>query len=316
MEEQRRQDALRSRQAGDLAGLERAHNEELAELNRQWDERQKLQAEAFENQEKELRETHEFEMKEYREEQERRQPFRPKWSPQLLNHRKIEHTFVRQRRYEEAAATKQVADAMEAEEEPKLRRERLAPLAALEEKLAQRQRAEMEAHEMRVRNGWKEFAKQRAVAQQVVTQRYQNLRRDLEAGHQLEVTHVLVTSVQRMQNLRRPSLALSPRGSSGQVVLPPLVATSGLGSAASPRRVVATSSSSSVSSSSSSKGARQPSAGPGAAQASSLSGSTAVPALGGADMKMALNSSSKGSASLGLGNAGRPSARALAMRRG
>merc|ERR1719506_1676328 len=77
-------------------------------------------------------------------------PYRPKFSKELLNSRKIQETLAKMKQYSEAHKIKLKADRLEEVEMEKLRQQHAHKLAAQEMQFAQRQQAELQALEKRV----------------------------------------------------------------------------------------------------------------------------------------------------------------------
>merc|ERR1712167_521547 len=107
------------------------------------------------------------------------QPYRPKFSKELLNTRKIQETLAKMKQYSEAHKIKLKADHLEQVELEKLRSEHANKLAAQEMQFAQRQTAELAALEKRI-----ETARQQDLER--LLQRYQNVKSELEAQQNIE----------------------------------------------------------------------------------------------------------------------------------
>merc|ERR1712167_266725 len=114
------------------------------------------------------------------------QPYRPKFSKELLNTRKIQETLAKMKQYSEAHKIKLKADHLEQVELEKLRSEHAHKLAAQEMQFAQRQTAELNALEKRIETARQEHKIQRQQDLERLLQRYQNVKSELEAQQNIE----------------------------------------------------------------------------------------------------------------------------------
>mmetsp|Transcript_4858 Transcript_4858/g.9129 ORF Transcript_4858/g.9129 Transcript_4858/m.9129 type:complete len:291 (+) Transcript_4858:1-873(+) len=105
---------------------------------------------------------------------------RPKFSPELLNLRKIQSTLAKQKSYHDAHQAKLKADSLEAVELTKLDRQHQKKMAVQEEKLACKQHQELDALRHRVNAGRDEHRRQRQAELERVLMRYQNVKTALE----------------------------------------------------------------------------------------------------------------------------------------
>merc|ERR1711957_1017312 len=103
-EENRQKEAMRSRQITERLGVEEAHMMEFQQLNAIWDMKKK----------------HAQELARFKEKLQKSQPYRPKFSKELLNTRKIQETLAKMKQYSEAHKIKLKADGLEEIELEKL----------------------------------------------------------------------------------------------------------------------------------------------------------------------------------------------------
>merc|ERR1711990_952604 len=185
-EENRQREAMKSRQITELLGVEEAHMMEFQQFNAIWDKKM----EEFEMNAKELidnmRKKHANELFRFKEKLQKSQPYRPKFSKELLNTRKIQETLAKMKQYAEAHEIKTKADRLEQAELEKLRSQHAHKLAAQEMQFAQRQEAELSTLMKRIDTAEQEHKIQRQQDLERLLQRYQNVKGELEAQQNLE----------------------------------------------------------------------------------------------------------------------------------
>jgi len=179
-------EAMRSRQITELLGVEEAHMMEFQQFNAIWDKKM----EEFEMNAKELidnmRKKHANELFRFKDKLQKNMPYRPKFSKELLNSRKIQETLAKMKQYSEAQKVKLKADRLEEVEMEKLRAQHAHRLAAQEMQFAQRQQAELQALEKRVDTARQEHKIQRQQDLERILQRYQNVKSELAAQQKIE----------------------------------------------------------------------------------------------------------------------------------
>merc|ERR1711990_353587 len=185
-EENRQREAMRSRQITERLGVEEAHMMEFQQFNAIWDKKM----EEFEMNAKELidnmRKKHANELFRFKDKLQKNLPYRPKFSKELLNTRKIQETLAKMKQYAEAHKVKLKADHLEQVELDKLRQQHAHKLAAQEMQFAQRQQAELQALEKRIETARQEHKIQRQQDLERLLQRYQNVKSELEAQQNIE----------------------------------------------------------------------------------------------------------------------------------
>lgn len=184
-EENRRREAMRSRQIAERLGVEEAHMLEFQQFNMIWDKKmQEYEAHAEELVET-MKERHGAELRDYQRRLMAKQ-VRPKYSKDLLNLRKIQETLAKQKDYGEAHKMKLKADALEAWELEKWHGERQKDLLQKEQKFKVAKEQELVALQKRIQTGREEQKKQRHLDLERLLQRYQNVKAELEAQQNLE----------------------------------------------------------------------------------------------------------------------------------
>merc|ERR1712010_355263 len=185
-EANRQKESMRSRQITERLGVEEAHMMEFQQFNAIWDKKM----EEFKANAKQLvdnmKKKHSNELFRFKEKLQKSQPYRPKFSKELLNTRKIQETLAKMKQYAEAHKIKIKADRLEQAELEKLRSQHAHKLAAQEMQFAQRQEAELQALEKRIETARQEHKIQRQQDLERLLQRYQNVKSELEAQQKIE----------------------------------------------------------------------------------------------------------------------------------
>merc|ERR1711935_647282 len=160
-EENRQREAMKSRQITEKLGVEEAHMMEFKQFNAIWDKKM----EEFDMNAKQLtdnmRKKHANELFRFKDKLTKSVPYRPKFSKELLNSRKIQETLAKMKQYAEAHKVKLKADHLEQVELEKLRSQHAHKLAAQEMQFSQRQTSELSALEKRIETAHQEHKIQR-----------------------------------------------------------------------------------------------------------------------------------------------------------
>jgi hypothetical protein len=122
-EENRRREAMRSRQIAERLGVEEAHMLEFQQFNKVWDEKMQMYEENAANLMANLKARHKGSLQEFQETLISK-PLVPKFSKELLNLRKIQQHLAHQKDYAEAHKMKLKADSLEGWELEKQQNER------------------------------------------------------------------------------------------------------------------------------------------------------------------------------------------------
>jgi len=184
-EENRRREAMRSRQIAERLGVEEAHMLEFQQFNMIWDRKMTEYETHAEELVEAMKERHAAELRDYQRKLMGKQ-IRPKFSKDLLNLRKIQETLAKQKDYAEAHKIKLKSDALEAWELEKWHSERQQDLLQKEAKFKFNKQQELIALQKRIQTGREEQKKQRHLDLERLLQRYQNVKAELEAQQNLE----------------------------------------------------------------------------------------------------------------------------------
>ncbi|KAF0772175.1 hypothetical protein AaE_002337 [Aphanomyces astaci] len=199
-EENRRKEAMRSRQIAERLGVEEAHMLEFQQFNLVWDRKMEEYERNVDELVASMRDRHQGELLEFQQKLLEKQ-IKPKFSKELLNLRKIEEHLARQKDYSEAHKMKLKSDALEAWEMEKWRNSKQQEMFQREIKFKQRQRQELEALQKRIQSGREEQKKQRQLDLERLLQRYQNVKAELQQQQNLErirIEKFSLTTTQRV----------------------------------------------------------------------------------------------------------------------
>jgi len=184
-EENRRKEAMRSRQLAERLGVEEAHMLEYQQFNMDWDRKMgdyELRAsEIVET----MRDRHKSELKDFQQNLLQKQQ-RPKFSRELLNLRRIQEHLAKQKDYTEAHKIKLKCDALEAWELEKWKNQKQQEMFQREAKFKHQKQQELIALQKRLQSGREEMKKQRELDLERLLQRYRNVKNELEAQQNLE----------------------------------------------------------------------------------------------------------------------------------
>ncbi|KAJ1457369.1 hypothetical protein M885DRAFT_515453 [Pelagophyceae sp. CCMP2097] len=184
-EENRRKEAMRSRQIAERLGVEESHMLEFQQFNGVWDRKmQDYEQHAFQLVEA-MKERHAAELRDFQAALLQRQA-RPKFSRELLNLRRIQEHLARQKDYAEAHKIKLKCDALEAWELEKWSSAKQHEMFQREAQFKHQKSQELSALTKRVHTGREEQKKQRQMDLERLLQRYQNVKAELEAQQNLE----------------------------------------------------------------------------------------------------------------------------------
>eukprot|EP00960_Hanusia_phi_P047405 758388-Hanusia_phi.AAC.6 len=220
-EENRRREAMRSRQIAERLGVEEAHMLEFQQFNALWDKRMAEFEQKSADLEEAMKERHGTELMEYIRNAQSEPLRKPKFSKELLNLRRIQQTLAKQKEYAEAHKIKLKADNLEAFELEKMRNQHQMRLSNVVEKFKAKQTSELQALRKRVQTGREEQKKQRQLDLERLLQRYQNVKSELESQQNIE----RIRAEKFMSyHLNSKTTSLSPtanrQNSSGSIGLP------------------------------------------------------------------------------------------------
>lgn len=184
-EESRQKEAMRARQIGEMLGIEETHMLEFQQFNSSWDAKMKENENKAEGLISIMKERHEKEFEEFQTKLQSKQQ-KPKFSTELLNYRKIEEHLVKSKDYNEAHKTKVKADELESIETERWIKRKRKDMARQENQFKHTKQQELSALLKRIQAGKEEQKKQRKIALERLLQRYQNIKKELEAQQNLE----------------------------------------------------------------------------------------------------------------------------------
>ncbi|KAJ8613954.1 hypothetical protein CTAYLR_008784 [Chrysophaeum taylorii] len=184
-EENRRKEAMRSRQIAERLGVEEAHMIEFQQFNMIWDKKMAEYEQHAGELVEGMKDRHATELRDFQSNLLQRQT-RPKFSRELLNLRRIQEHLARQKDYTEAHKIKLKCDALEAWELEKWQNSKQQEMYQREAKFKQQKQQELVALQKRVQTGRGEQKKQRQMDLERLLQRYQNVKSELEAQQNLE----------------------------------------------------------------------------------------------------------------------------------
>merc|ERR1712185_88069 len=179
IEENRRKEAMCSRQIAERLGVEEAHMLEFQQFNMVWDKKMTEYERHAEELVEAMKERHAAELRDFQSNLLQKQQ-RPKFSRELLNLRKIQEHLAKQKDYTEAHKIKLKCDALEAWELEKWQNSKQ------QAKFQHQKQQELIALQKRIHTGREEQKKQRQMDLERLLQRYQNVKSELEAQQNLE----------------------------------------------------------------------------------------------------------------------------------
>ena len=184
-EANRRRESMKSQHARDRMRVEDEHLLEYQKFNAQWDQKNKEFDEQSLHQLNTMKERHLEELKEFQQRLLEKMQ-KPKWSPVLLDYRKIEEHLAKSKKYSEAQKFKSKADLLEAKEIEQWNRMKQTEMLHHENKFKAAKRQELNALQKRINAGRDEMRKRRQLTLERIMQRYTNTMCELGASQRLE----------------------------------------------------------------------------------------------------------------------------------
>jgi len=185
-EENRRREAMRSRQIAERLGVEEAHMLEFQQFNVVWDKKMRDYEQHQQELTQAIKERHSQELADWQKKMITSSQKRIKFSQELLNLRVIQERLAKNKDYQQAALMKARADNLEAFELEKLGNKKQQDLYVKEQRFKDRQKIELESLLKRIQTGREEQKKQRQLDLERLLQRYKNVKSELEAQQNLE----------------------------------------------------------------------------------------------------------------------------------
>lgn len=184
-EANRRRESMKSQHARERMRVEDEHLLEYQKFNTQWDQKSKEFDEQSLHQLNTMKERHLEELKEFQQRLLEKMQ-KPKWSPVLLDYRKIEEHLAKSKKYSEAQKFKSKADLLEAKEIEQWNRMKQTEMLHHENKFKAAKRQELNALQKRINAGRDEMRKRRQLTLERIMQRYTNTMCELGASQRLE----------------------------------------------------------------------------------------------------------------------------------
>lgn len=181
-EENRKRESMKAQQIKERLGVEEAHMLEYQQFNSQWDKKYNDYEEQCINQMNAMKERHLQELKEFQQKLLEKQQ-KPKFSPVLLNYRKIEEHLARSKNYNDAHTVKAKADSLEAKELEQWNKKKQKEMFQQESQWKAAKRQELSALQKRIKMGKEEQRQSRDIALKKLMQRYRNVSNELSASH-------------------------------------------------------------------------------------------------------------------------------------
>ena len=184
-ENNRRDEALRSRQVAQLLGIEEAHMLEFQSFNVMWDRTMREYEDRAGELLEAMRQRHELDARELRAKNAAALA-NIKPSPMLLDLRRIEQTLAKQGEYAEAHKVKVRADRQAESERERAAAEREQHLSKSEQAFTHRQNQEVAALRQRIQAGAEEQRVARQQDLERLLRRYRNIKAELESQQKAE----------------------------------------------------------------------------------------------------------------------------------
>lgn len=184
-EANRRRESLKSQHERERVRVEDEHLMEYQKFNTQWDQKGREFDEQCQHQLNSMKERHLEELKEFQQKLLEKMQ-KPKWSPVLLDYRKIEEHLAKSKKYGEAHKYKSKADLLEAKEIEQWNRMKQNEMLHHENKFKSVKRQELNALQKRIKAGRDELKKRRQLTLEQLMQRYTNTMCELSASQRIE----------------------------------------------------------------------------------------------------------------------------------
>ncbi|KRX10293.1 hypothetical protein PPERSA_09677 [Pseudocohnilembus persalinus] len=186
--EKRNKNELKFRHISEKSEIERAHVAEFNEFNQFWDEKMREFDEDALKVEEQTIERQQIELQQFVQELERSIPLAPKDTAEQLNLKKMEESLAKQQEYMEAHKVQQQILALEKDEYQKWIHQRQKKIQNLVTQLQTRQKNELNALRQRIQSGQEEQRKVRSLELEKLLQKYQNVRKELDASQTSEAS--------------------------------------------------------------------------------------------------------------------------------
>lgn len=211
-EEKRQQKAIIARHIAERQDVQLAHSMQFNEFNSSWDkymEEYDIMAQTYIQQ---MTERHAVILLEFQKALRSELASKPpKWSRELLDWRRRQHTMARSKHYAEAQKIRKVADQAEEKERRDMEQAQAVVFARKEAKFRQQQQSELHALLKRIEARRKEHIKQRDLDSKRLLQRNRNVQAVLESKQAVE-TQKLFAEIKKQLMSSTSSHSMSKSG--------------------------------------------------------------------------------------------------------
>ena len=210
-EQVRQQKAVLARQLAERQDVQLAHNMQFSDFNAAWDKYMEDYDNMAQMYIQQMTERHALVLLEYQKQLRHELSGKPpKWSRELLEHRRKQHILARNKQYAEAQKLKKVSDKVEEKERKEMEREQAVMFARREAKYRQQQQSELSALLKRIEVRRREHIKQRNLDSKRLLQRNRNVQQVLEQK-QADESRKLFADIEK--SLRTGSFINGPQNS-------------------------------------------------------------------------------------------------------
>eukprot|EP01025_Chloroclados_australasicus_P011207 TRINITY_DN1484_c2_g1_i1.p2 TRINITY_DN1484_c2_g1~~TRINITY_DN1484_c2_g1_i1.p2 ORF type:complete len:441 (-),score=54.42 TRINITY_DN1484_c2_g1_i1:281-1417(-) len=184
-----REDML-TRHAGEKRSVAKIFEDELAEANKEWKERQLQYKQQIQDQFKQLQERQKNELEQFYALKESRRPLKPRYSRDLLNQRMIQQHLAKQGQYRKADVLQRMTNVRETTEFAKTMSDFEKEWGAKEKQLLNRHQQELHTLKQRAMRGRNELKSEQQRQQERRQKRYNNLLHDLDNLQKVEIAQL------------------------------------------------------------------------------------------------------------------------------
>ncbi len=214
-EEKRQQKAIIARHIAERQDVQLAHSMQFTEFNSSWDKYMEEYDSMAQMYIQQMTERHAVVLLEFQKEIRNELASKPpKWSRELLDWRRRQHTMARSKHYAEAQKIRKVADMAEEKERQDMENEQAVIFARREAKFRSQQQSELQALLKRIEARRREHIKQRDLDSKRLLQRNRNVQAVLESKQAVE-TQKLFADIKKqlMHSTFTPSNSLGAKNS-------------------------------------------------------------------------------------------------------
>lgn len=200
-EEKRQQKVVKARQISERQDVQLGHNMQFNEFNNAWDKYMEEYDNMAQMYIQQMTERHAIVLLDFQKSLRQELASKPpKWSRELLEQRRKQHIYARNKNYAEAQKLKKVCDKCEDKERRDLEQEQAIVFAKREVKFRKQQQTELQALLKRIECRRKEHIKQRNLDSKRLLQRNKNVQSVLESKQNIESQRVFETIKKTLQN--------------------------------------------------------------------------------------------------------------------